>query len=171
MPGMDDLERRIAEERARIEAEYRRVLQNSVAFEKTIRNRWREKCREKNVRIAVLETRIAELERKLDERMGGMDRDTRERKLVALMLNDMGLSDIEEPDMVRMNEEVAALSDEELDRTLALRLGLDYPADAEEFERALRGVEEPERASADGPGGFTGAPDMSHEARPEEREG
>lgn len=73
--------------------------------------------------------------------------------------------------MVRTNEEVAALSDEELDRTLASRIGLAYPPDAEEFERALRHVEEPERASSEGPGGFTGAPDMSHEARPEEREG
>lgn len=168
---MEDLERRIAEERARIEAEYRAVLRNSVRFEKRIRNRWREKCREKNARIAALETRVAELERRLEERMGVMDRVSRERKLLALMLNDMGLSDIEEPEMVRTNEEVGALSDEELNRMLASRLGLDYPADAEEFERALRGVEEPERASSEGPGGFTGAPDMSHEPRPEEREG
>lgn len=166
---MDELERRIAEERARVEAEYRSVLQNSVRFEKSIRNRWREKVREKNARIAALEARIAELE--IDNRRGSVDRDVRERKLLALMLNDMGLSDIEEPDMVRTNEEVGALSDEELDRTLASRLGLDYPLDAEEFERALQGVEEPERASSEGPGGFTGAPDMSHEPRPEEREG
>lgn len=163
------MERRIAEERARVEAEYRSVLQNSVRFEKSIRNRWREKVREKNARIAALEARIAELE--IDNRRGSVDRDVRERKLLALMLNDMGLSDIEEPDMVRTNEEVGALSDEELDRTLASRLGLDYPLDAEEFERALQGVEEPERASSEGPGGFTGAPDMSHEPRPEEREG
>lgn len=168
---MEERERLIAEERARVEAEYRRVLRNSVRFEKRIRNRWREKCREKNARIAVLEARVAELERELAGRMGGMDRALRERKLLALMLNDMGLSGIEEPEMVRTNEEVGALSDEELDRTLVSRLGLDYPPDVEEFERALRGVEEPERASAEGPGGFTGAPDMSHEARPEEREG
>ncbi len=42
---------------------------------------------------------------------------------------------------------------------------------AEVLDRALARVEEPERTSESGPGGFTGAPDMSHEARPEEREG
>jgi hypothetical protein len=36
------MERRIAEERARIEAEYRRVLESSVEFEKRIRARWRQ---------------------------------------------------------------------------------------------------------------------------------
>jgi hypothetical protein len=49
------------EEKARIEAEYREVLKSSVAFEKKIRNRWREKNREKNARIAELEARVAEL--------------------------------------------------------------------------------------------------------------
>ncbi len=60
-------ERRIREERARVEAEYRRVLESSVAFEKKIRNRWREKNREKNRRIAELERRIVELERRLED--------------------------------------------------------------------------------------------------------
>lgn len=60
-------ERRIDEERARVEAEYRRVLASSVAFEKRIRDRWRQKCRAKNERIAELEARVAELERKLGE--------------------------------------------------------------------------------------------------------
>ncbi len=59
------MEERIEEERARIEAEYRRVLESSVAFEKRIRDRWRRKCREKNGRIAELEARVAELERQL----------------------------------------------------------------------------------------------------------
>lgn len=36
---MEDAERRFEEEKARIEAEYREVLKNSVAFEKKIRNR------------------------------------------------------------------------------------------------------------------------------------
>jgi hypothetical protein len=63
--SMGDVERRIEEERARIEAEYRRVLKSSVEFEKRIRNRWREKCRAKNERIAELEARVAELERRL----------------------------------------------------------------------------------------------------------
>lgn len=64
---MGDVERRIAEERARVEAEYRQVMKTSVAFEKRIRNRWREKCRAKNERIAELEARVAELEKRLAE--------------------------------------------------------------------------------------------------------
>ena len=60
-------ERRIREERARVEAEYRRVLKSSVEFEKKIRNRWREKNREKNRRIAELERRVTELERELND--------------------------------------------------------------------------------------------------------
>jgi hypothetical protein len=36
-----------------------------VEFEKRIRDRWRRKCRAKNERIAELETRVAELERRL----------------------------------------------------------------------------------------------------------
>ncbi len=96
-----------------------------------------------------------------------MEREIKERKLVALMVNDLGIADIEEPEVVRLGEEVRALPDEELDRTLASRLDLPSPVDAEVLERALGRVEEPERLS----GGFTGAPDMSHEGRPEEREG
>jgi uncharacterized protein YceH (UPF0502 family) len=64
---MEDVERRIGEESARVEAEYRKVLKTSVEFERRIRDRWREKCREKNRRIAELEERVAELERRLDE--------------------------------------------------------------------------------------------------------
>ena len=65
---MGDVERRIEEERARVEAEYRQVLKSSVQFEKRIRNRWREKCLAKNRRIAELEKRVLELERSLGER-------------------------------------------------------------------------------------------------------
>jgi flagellar motility protein MotE (MotC chaperone) len=61
------MERRIEEERARIEAEYRRVLENSVEFERRIRERWRQKCRAKNERIAALEARVAELERRIEK--------------------------------------------------------------------------------------------------------
>jgi hypothetical protein len=61
------MERRIEEERARVEAEYRRVLRTSVEFERRIRDRWRRKCRAKNERIAELEARVAELERQLKE--------------------------------------------------------------------------------------------------------
>ena len=63
---VEDTERRVGEERARIEAEYREVLKSSVAFEKKIRNRWREKNRQKNARIAELEARVAELEEELE---------------------------------------------------------------------------------------------------------
>jgi hypothetical protein len=61
------MERRIEEERTRIAAEYRRVLRSSVEFEKRIRDRWRQKCRAKNERIAELEARVAQLERQLEE--------------------------------------------------------------------------------------------------------
>ena len=67
--GMDD--GRIREERARVEAEYREVLESSVLFEKRIRNRWREKSREKNRRIAELERRVADLEQELGGRATG----------------------------------------------------------------------------------------------------
>jgi len=60
-------DRRIREERARVEAEYRAVLKSSVLFEKKIRNRWREKNRQKNRRIAELERKVAELENELKE--------------------------------------------------------------------------------------------------------
>ena len=72
---MNDVERRIAEERARVEAEYRKVLKTSVEFERRIRNRWREKNREKNRRIAELEARVAELEWRGREKQ---DADSRE---------------------------------------------------------------------------------------------
>jgi hypothetical protein len=65
---MGDVERRVAEERAKVEAEYRKVLKTSVEFERRIRDRWREKNREKNRRIAELEERVAELERGIVEK-------------------------------------------------------------------------------------------------------
>ena len=58
---------RLEREKAEIEARYRAVLRSSVAFEKGIRNRWREKNREKSARIAELEARVRELERRLGE--------------------------------------------------------------------------------------------------------
>jgi hypothetical protein len=98
---VEDIERRVGEERARIEAEYREVLKNSVAFEKKIRNRWREKNSRKNARIVELEARVAELERELEasrantEEEAMADRQTKERKLIALMVNDLGIADTE----------------------------------------------------------------------------
>jgi hypothetical protein len=96
------------------------------------------------------------------------DRRTKERKLVALMVNDLGAENV--PDMARIEEEVHALSDEELDRTLAGRLDLPRPVDEEVMDRVLVRVEEPEELSERGSGGFTSAPGMSHGPRPEERE-
>jgi hypothetical protein len=61
------MERRIEDERTRVEAEYRSVLKSSIEFEKRIRDRWRQKCRAKNERIAELEARVAELESRLGE--------------------------------------------------------------------------------------------------------
>jgi hypothetical protein len=72
---MKDVERRLAEERAKVEAEYRKVLKTSVEFERRIRDRWREKNREKNLRIAELQKRVAELERRVEEKQ---DADSRE---------------------------------------------------------------------------------------------
>ena len=95
------------------------------------------------------------------------DRGTKERKLVALMVNDLGTDN--EPEMVQMEEEVRTLSDEDLDSTLASRLDLPYPVDEEVLDRTLARIEEPERISQGETGEFTGAPDMSHEPRPEER--
>lgn len=63
---MENSDRRVEEERTRIEAEYRELLKNSVAFEKRIRNRWREKNRQKNARISELEARVEELEREVE---------------------------------------------------------------------------------------------------------
>ena len=95
-------------------------------------------------------------------------RRTKERKLVALMVNDLGIADTEETEITGIEGGVRDLPDEELDRTLAERLDLPYPVDEEVLDRALARVEEPGRLSERG--GFTGAPDMSHEPRPEERE-
>ena len=97
------------------------------------------------------------------------DRRTKECKLVALMANDMGIADLNEPEMITMEEEVRALPDEELDKVLAKRLDLPYPVDAAVMNQALTRVEEPTRLSEGRLGGFTGAPDMSHEPRLDER--
>ncbi len=65
-----------------------------------------------------------------------IDRATKERKLIALMLTDLEL-DLEEAEMSEVKEEVADLPDEELDRTLASRLDLPYPVDEEAMQQAL----------------------------------
>jgi hypothetical protein len=95
------------------------------------------------------------------------DRETKERKLIALMVNDLGPG-FGKKEMANLQEEVSALSDPELDETLAGRLDLPPSAGEEALEQALLHVDE--RSGGDREG-FTGAPDMSHEPRPEEREG
>jgi hypothetical protein len=54
------------------------------------------------------------------------DRNTKERKLIALMLNDLA-SSMGHDDLSQAEGEVKALSDEEIDRTLASRLDLPFP--------------------------------------------
>jgi hypothetical protein len=95
------------------------------------------------------------------------DRQTRERKLIALMVNDLGPG-FSEREMVALEQEVRALPDEELRNTLVGRLDLPRSVDEETLEETLLHVEEPEEISR---GDFTRAPDMSHEPRPEERKG
>ncbi len=63
------------------------------------------------------------------------DRGSKERKLIALMVNDLGLN-LEEPERTEVAEEVRALPEEELDRPLIRRLDLPYPVDEEVPKRA-----------------------------------
>ena len=95
------------------------------------------------------------------------DRQTRERKLIALMVNDLGPG-LGEQEIAGLEQEVRALPDNELRNTLAARLDLPRSVDEETLEDTLLHVEEPEEISGDE---FTRAPDMSHEPRPEERKG
>ncbi len=93
------------------------------------------------------------------------NRQTRERKLVALMVNDLGPG-FGEQEMAGLEQDVRALPDEELRDTLVTRLDLPNSVDDETLEETLLHVEEPEGISSHD---FTRAPDMSHEPRPEER--
>ena len=93
------------------------------------------------------------------------DRATKERKLIALMVNDLGPG-LGKKEMADLEGEVHALPDSRLDDTLAERLDLPHPASEEALEQALLHVEEHTWSN---PEGFTEAPDMSHEPRPEER--
>jgi hypothetical protein len=54
------------------------------------------------------------------------DRGSKERKLIAFIVNDLRLN-LEEPEMTEVAEEVRTLPEEELDRTLAGRLDLALP--------------------------------------------
>ena len=94
------------------------------------------------------------------------ERETREQKLIALMINDLGPG-FGEKEMVGLQSEVRSLPDDELRTTLVSRLNLPSSVGDEALEQALSHVEEPEEISRND---FTRAPDMSHEPRPEERE-
>ena len=95
------------------------------------------------------------------------DRQTLERKLIALMVNDLGPG-FGEREMAGLEQEVRALPDDDLRSTLAARLDLPRSVDEETLEETLLHVEEPEEISRDD---FTRAPDMSHKPRPDERKG
>lgn len=95
------------------------------------------------------------------------DRSTKERKLVALVVNDLEAS-LGQSEISGAEQEARDLSDEDLDRTLAGRLGLDYPTDEEALDEALLHVTEPETSPGVSPGDVAPAPDMSHESGPGE---
>lgn len=98
------------------------------------------------------------------------DRDKRERKMISLMINDFEAAELSEARVAELTGEVKALSDEELARTLTSRIGLPHAAEDATLDAALDRVEEPPIISGSMED-FTRAPDMSHEPRPEEREG
>ena len=52
------------------------------------------------------------------------DRGMKERKLLALMVNDLGVIDVKEPEMGEMKSEIHDLSDEDLDKTRGARASL-----------------------------------------------
>ncbi|WP_047866282.1 hypothetical protein [Rubrobacter aplysinae] len=99
------------------------------------------------------------------------DRSKRERKLISLMINDFEAAELSEARMSELTSEVENLSDEELGDMLTTRLGLSGASSEAELDEALDNVSEPELISGSGLDDFTRAPDMSHEPRPEEREG
>ena len=98
------------------------------------------------------------------------DRRTKERKLMALMITDLEL-DLEEPEMIEVEEELRALPDEELNKTLASRLDLPYPVAEQAMEQALSHIEEPKLPLGGEAGSDSGTTDTSDELRPGEHEG
>lgn len=97
-------------------------------------------------------------------------RSFKERKLVALMVNDLEAAELGEQEMNQLTGEVRALSDEDLTGTLTSRLDLPEDISESDLDEALNLVSEPQVISSEEPGDFTRAPDMSHEPRPEERD-
>jgi hypothetical protein len=72
-----------------------------------------------------------------------MNRTTKERKLMSLMISDLELN-LREPEMTQVVEELRALPGEELDKTLASRLNLPYPINEQAMEQELDRIEEPD---------------------------
>jgi hypothetical protein len=67
MTKREEHQQRQCEEEDRIRAEYQEAMENSVDFEKRIRNKWREKSKQKDERVAELEAKVKDLERRLPE--------------------------------------------------------------------------------------------------------
>jgi uncharacterized protein YhaN len=63
--GEEQERQKLEVEKDQIRAEYQRVLENSVSFERRIRDRWRDKNQRKNEKIAELEAKVEELEQRL----------------------------------------------------------------------------------------------------------
>ena len=88
-----------------------------------------------------------------------MNRTTKERKLMSLMISDLELN-LREPEMIQVVEELRALPGEELDKTLASRLNLPYPVNEQAMEQALGRIEEPDLLRGEDEGmGFPGETD------------
>lgn len=95
------------------------------------------------------------------------DRSTKERKFLAFMITDLELN-LGELEMVEVEEEVRALPDEELDKTLASCLELPYLLDEQAIEQVLSHIEDPKRLLG---GEAAGTADASQELRSGEHEG
>ena len=87
-----------------------------------------------------------------------MNRTTKERKLMAIMVSDLELN-LKEPEIIQVVEELRALPDEELDKTLASRLNLPYPVNEQAMEQALGRIEEPELLRGEETGSVSGTID------------
>jgi hypothetical protein len=98
------------------------------------------------------------------------DRSTKERKLMALIITDLEL-DLEKMEMVEVEKEVRALSNQELDKALASRLELPNLLDEQAMEEALSHIEEPQPRPRGEARSVSGTTDTSHELRPEADEG
>jgi hypothetical protein len=91
-----------------------------------------------------------------------MDRGTKERKLMFLIINDLELN-LTEPEMIELQQEVHDLPEEELDRALASRLELPHPLDERAAEQVLSRFEEPDLLHGKQLGSGSSTTDTGHE--------